>query len=282
MRTINKHNIERKIGSVHVARRNLKAGEARLSQASRLLESIPFGQPIIEGRRNFYKPLHKRIDSACRTINEWERKAEDREALTEKVEAMIGRGVSEVAVTGKGKYASVGVRTSVNNLDYLRKELAELELKAEEAKRKNKENRKLFSGKTIKWMYDNGYKKHVDWIAQRDNMVETRPDAVAYKNFRITTYDTNSAKIKDRRDKIARLERMQSVAEKAEENAALAEMLENGTLNQWQKQPVYYFISGMRKTAVMQTETGFVIPLRYAPSEENRAEVEEIVKRLNE
>ena len=108
-----------------------------------------------------------------------------------------------------------------------------------------------------------------------------QPDDSVPPVYMLKKYDTQSAKIKDRKEKIARLEKMAAVTENAKKNDVLTEYLANGTLSQWQKQPIYYFVSGMRKTAIMQTSDGFALTHKYYPSPDDLDAVQKIIDRLN-
>lgn len=100
---------------------------------------IPLGQPNIIGRPDIYKDINRKHAKAIKLLEE-EEKQEMRVEMLEKVEAFKDENelLKDVHVVGKSSYASVGAKTSVNNLDYFRNQLKELEQANEEAKAYNK------------------------------------------------------------------------------------------------------------------------------------------------
>lgn len=100
---------------------------------------IPFGQPNITGRRDIYKDVKRMHAKGIKLLDEQE-KQERRIEMLEKVEEYKSENelLKDVHVVGKTSYANVGAKTSVNNLDYFRNNLHELEKKNEEAKAYNK------------------------------------------------------------------------------------------------------------------------------------------------
>ncbi|WP_088840958.1 hypothetical protein [Listeria sp. ILCC797] len=106
--------------------------------------NIPFGQPNIIGRRDIYKDV-KRYYAKQRKLAKEQEKQEDRIAMLEDVEQFkqANQLVQDVHVVGKSEYATIGVKTSVNNLDYFRQKLIELEQANQEAKAFNKTKPKL-------------------------------------------------------------------------------------------------------------------------------------------
>lgn len=100
---------------------------------------IPFGQPNIIGRPDIYKKVNRYYDKAVRLRKE-EEKQEQRIEMLEKVESFKGENalLRDVHVVGKSGYATVGAKTSVNNLAYFKEQLKELEKLNEEAKAHNK------------------------------------------------------------------------------------------------------------------------------------------------
>lgn len=100
---------------------------------------IPLGQPNIIGRPDIYKDINRKHAKSFKLMKE-EEKQEMRIEMLEKVETFKDENelLKDVHVVGKSSYASVGAKTSVNNLDYFKNKLAELEKKNEEAKAYNK------------------------------------------------------------------------------------------------------------------------------------------------
>ncbi|HGW2884782.1 MULTISPECIES: hypothetical protein [Enterococcus] len=110
---------------------------------------IPFGQPNIIGRPDIYKKVNRYHDKAIQLMKE-EEKQEMRIDMLEKVADFKEENelLKDVHVVGKSSYATVGAKTSVNNLDYFRHQLQELEEANILAKQHNKE-KKLPRAKTF-------------------------------------------------------------------------------------------------------------------------------------
>ena len=102
-------------------------------------DKIPFGQPNIIGRRDIYKDLKRYYAKSINNSIEQE-KQEKRIEMLEKVDEVKNENstLKDVHVVGNSEYATIGAKTSVNNLDYFKAKLAELEAKNEEAKSYNK------------------------------------------------------------------------------------------------------------------------------------------------
>ena len=100
---------------------------------------IPFGQPVIIGRRDIYKDLKRHYGKSIENSIQQERQ-EKRIEMLEKVEEVKNENstLKDVHVVGASGYATVGAKTSVNNLEYFKAKLAELEKRNEEAKKYNK------------------------------------------------------------------------------------------------------------------------------------------------
>lgn len=100
---------------------------------------IPFGQPNIIGRPDIYKNVKRQYDKQ-RKLYEEEKKQENRVDMLEKVEDFKedNQLLKDVHVIGKSAYATVGAKTSVNNIDYFKEKLAALEATNEQAKAHNK------------------------------------------------------------------------------------------------------------------------------------------------
>ena len=100
---------------------------------------IPFGQPVIIGRRDIYKDLKRYYGKSIANSIEQD-KQEKRIEMLEKVEEVKNENstLKDVHVVGASGYATVGAKTSVNNLEYFKAKLAELEKRNEEAKKYNK------------------------------------------------------------------------------------------------------------------------------------------------
>ena len=100
---------------------------------------IPFGQPNIIGRPDIYKKVNQRYEKSRRLFQE-EEKQKRRIEMLEKVEMFKEENdtLKDVHVVGNSCYATVGAKTSVNNLDYFNQKLQELEEANEKAKAYNK------------------------------------------------------------------------------------------------------------------------------------------------
>lgn len=158
--------------------------------------------------------------------------------MLEKVEVFKEKNdtLKDVHVVGKTGYATIEAKTSVNNLDYFKKKLEELERLNVEAKLFNKTKPKI---------------KH-------------------------KTYGTEITKLKR---KIATLEEMakKDVNKKIGKHAQ--KLIDNGLVNQWKKQPIYYFVKGLKKVALELNEQGdFIMSKRYsAYSEEDEKYIKELL-----
>ena len=100
---------------------------------------IPFGQPVIIGRRDIYKDLKRYYGKSINNSIQ-QKKQENRIEMLEKVEEVKNENstLKDVHVVGNSSYATVGAKTSVNNLEYFKNKLSELEEKNEKAKAYNK------------------------------------------------------------------------------------------------------------------------------------------------
>lgn len=92
------------------------------------------------------------------------------------------------------------------------------------------------------------------------------------------TLGTEITKLKN---KIKILEEMKT----KDENKVLSEhaqsLIENGLVTQWQKKPIYYFVKGLRKVALVLNESGeFEKSKKYSPySDEDIKFVEKLLKK---
>ncbi|WP_271006325.1 hypothetical protein [Listeria seeligeri] len=102
-------------------------------------DRIPFGQPNIIGRRDIYKKVKQNYAKSRKLLIE-EEKQENRVEFLETLEEFKQENelLQDVHTVGKTSYASMGAKTSVNNLDYFRNKLQELEKANDEAKAFNK------------------------------------------------------------------------------------------------------------------------------------------------
>ena len=200
---------------------------------------IPFGQPVIIGRRDIYKDLKRYYGKSINNSIEQD-KQEKRIEMLEKVEEVKSENstLKDVHVVGNSAYATIGAKTSVNNLDYFKAKLSELEERNEEAKKYNK----------------------------------TKP-AVKMK-----TLGTEITKLKR---KIQMLEDIKAKDESKVLSQHAENLIANGLVTQWQKKPIYYFVKGLRKVALILNESGdFEASEKYsAYSDEDIEFVEKLLKK---
>ena len=102
-------------------------------------DQIPFGQPNIIGRTDIYKKVNAQYEKSRRLFKEEEEQKRKIEML-EKVQTFKTENdtLKDAIVVGNSGYANVGAKTSVNNLDYFKEKLEELEQLNVEAKQYNK------------------------------------------------------------------------------------------------------------------------------------------------
>ena len=218
----------------------LKTEQTELMKAIRKEhDSIPFGQPVIIGRRDIYKDLKRYYGKSIANSIEQD-KQEKRIEMLEKVEEVKSENsaLKDVHVVGNTSYATIGAKTSVNNLDYFKAKLSELEKRNEEAKAYNK----------------------------------TKPVV------KMKTLGTEITKLKR---KIQMLEEMKA----KDENKVLSDhaesLIKNGLVTQWQKKPIYYFVKGLRKVALVLNESGdFEASKTYSAYSDSDVEyVEKLLKK---
>ena len=218
----------------------LKEEEKELMKAIRKEhDSIPFGQPNIIGRRDIYKDVKRYRAKSIANVYEQD-KQEKRIEMLEKVEEVKNENsaLKDVHVVGNSAYATIGAKTSVNNLEYFKAKLSELIEKNEEAKKYNK----------------------------------SKP-AVKMK-----TLGTEITKLKR---KIQMLEDMKAKDESKVLSQHAQNLIANGLVTQWQKKPIYYFVKGLRKVALVLNESGdFEASKKYSPYSDDDVEfVEKLLKK---
>ena len=201
---------------------------------------IPFGQPNIIGRKDIYKDVKRYYAKSIANSIEQE-KQEKRIEMLEKVDEAKNENskLKDVHIVGNSGYATVGAKTSVNNLDYFKAKLAELEAKNEEAKKYNK----------------------------------TKP-AIKKK-----TLGTEITKLKR---KIETLEAMKSKDDKKVVGQHAQSLIDNGLVTQWQKKPIYYFVKGLRKVALVLNDLGdFEVSKKYSADSDSDIEFVEKLLKIN-
>ncbi|MBC1318499.1 hypothetical protein [Listeria booriae] len=107
-------------------------------------DMIPFGQPNIYGRGDIYKKVNRHYEKATK-LREEQEKQEDRIKMLENIEEFKQENelLADLHVVGSSGYATIGAKTSVNNLDYFRNKLKQLEADNEKAKAYNKTKPKV-------------------------------------------------------------------------------------------------------------------------------------------
>ena len=193
----------------------LKEEEKELMKAIRKEKDlIPFGQPVIIGRRDIYKDLKRHYGKSIANSIEQD-KQEKRIEMLEKVEEVKSENLAlkDVHVVGASGYATIGAKTSVNNLEYFKEKLVELEKRNEEATAYNK----------------------------------TKPAV------KMTTLGAEITKL---RNKVKMLEEMKAKDESKVLSEHAQSLIANGLVTQWQKKPIYYFVKGLRKVALVLNESG--------------------------
>jgi len=200
---------------------------------------IPFGQPVIIGRRDIYKDLKRYYGKSIANSIEQD-KQKRRIEMLEKVEEVKSENsaLKDVHVVGNSAYATIGAKISVNNLEYFKAKLVELEKINEEAKAYNK----------------------------------TKP-AVKMK-----TLGTEITKLKR---KIQMLEEMKDKDENKVMSEHAENLISNGLVTQWQKKPIYYFVKGLKKVALVLNESGdFEESKKYSAYSDSDIEfVEKLLKK---
>ena len=200
---------------------------------------IPFGQPNIIGRKDIYKDLKRHYGKSIENSIQQD-KQEKRIEMLEKVEEVKSENstLKDVHVVGVSGYATIGAKTSVNNLEYFKSKLSDLEKRNDEAKAYNK----------------------------------TKP-AVKMK-----TLGTEITKLKR---KIQMLEDMKAKDENKVLSQHAQSLIDNGLVTQWQKKPIYYFVKGLRKVALVLNESGdFETSKKYSADSDSDIEfVEKLLKK---
>ena len=218
----------------------LKEEEKELMKAIRKEKDlIPFGQPVIIGRRDIYKDLKRHYGKSIANSIEQD-KQEKRIEMLEKVEEVKSENLAlkDVHVVGASGYATIGAKTSVNNLEYFKEKLVELEKRNEEATAYNK----------------------------------TKPAV------KMTTLGAEITKL---RNKIKTLEEMKAKDETKVLSDHAQNLIAKGLVTQWQKKPIYYFVKGLRKVALVLNESGdFEKSKKYSAYSNNDIEfVEKLLKK---
>ena len=218
----------------------LKEEENELTKAIRKEHDlIPFGQPVIIGRRDIYKDLKRYYGKTIANSIEQE-KQEKRVEMLEKVEEVKSENstLKDVHVVGNTSYATIGAKTSVNNLEYFKEKLAELEEKNEKAKTYNK----------------------------------TKPVV------KMKTLGTEITKLKR---KIQMLEEMKAKDENKVLSQHAQSLIDSGLVTQWKKKPIFYFVKGLRKVALVLNESGdFEASKKYSADSDSDVEfVEKLLKK---
>lgn len=93
----------------------------------------------------------------------------------------------------------------------------------------------------------------------------------------------SSVKLKDAKETVSMLESMKVKSEQSDNEMSelTKELIENGSVNQWAKKPIYYFVKGLRKIALEIDELGeFKVSKRYpAATEDDKEFVARLLKK---
>lgn len=175
---------------------------------------IPFGQPNIIGRGDIYKTINRMHDKSVAQFKEIQ-KQEDKVKMLEEVSKVQSENLKlkDVHVVGKSEFATIGAKTSVNNLDYFRDRLAFLEESNAEIKSYNK----------------------------------TKP---------AKKLKTLGTKITQLKDKIKMLEDMEAKDKNKVVSEHAQSLIDKGLVTQWQKKPIFYFVKGLKKVALVLNDLG--------------------------
>lgn len=206
------------------------------------VKRIPLGQPNIEGRRDIYKDL-KKYDKKAKKLQTEIDEQKIRIDKLEKVHNFKNDNelLQDIHVVGKSSYATVGAKTSVNNIVYFEDKLQKLEEKNRLAKEYNKNREK--------------------------------------GSMKCCTYGAEITKLKNKIEYLKKMQE-QAFENENTMSEKTKTLIESGAVNQWKKKPIYYFVQGLQKVALTIDESGeFVISPRYAPTnDEDKAFVEELLK----
>lgn len=221
----------------------LYAERAEVSNsASEEFKNIPLGQPNILGRKDIYAK-GKQYSEKTQRLTDSIKRQEAYIAKLEKIEQVKTDNelLKDVHVVGNSEYATIGAKTSVNNLEFFKVKLVELEKSNEEAKAHNRNRSK---GE----MKARTYGAEITQLKKKIQYIET--------------LKLKADKAKD------------NISEHAQS------LIDSGKVNQWQKKPIFYFVKGLRKVALEINEEGeFEISKHYpVTNAEDARYVEELLK----
>ncbi|MEY8443336.1 hypothetical protein AALA52_03630 [Lactococcus ileimucosae] len=217
---------------LELAERKLERLKNELVSAKSPMDGAPLGQPIV-------------MNSAGKRIARQLKKYQERQfAKLEEIqeqEKRVEKLQWQERMKAQGKNPSGGLIKSVENLELWKQRVEHLEFVRD---------------------YNKKHKLPVNTPYYPDE-----------KNGRdIWFYD--AARLKDAKETVERLTALKEQSEQAASkmSALTRELIESGQVNQWKKQPIYYFVSGLRKVALEIDDNGdFQISKRYpARSEEDK------------
>lgn len=87
------------------------------------------------------------------------------------------------------------------------------------------------------------------------------------------------ATIRRYKKKLVELKQQAKETESMPESAK--KLVETGKLNQWKKHPTIYFIKGLRKVALELKAGRFEVSSKYAPKDDERQVVSDLLKEVN-
>lgn len=118
--------------------------------------------------------------------------------------------------------------------------------------------------------------------AKLSELVEKNEEAKSYNKtkpaIKMKTLGTEITKL---RNKIQMLEDMKSKDESKVLSQHAQDLIDNGLVTQWQKKPIYYFVKGLRKVALVLNESGdFEESKKYSAYRDSDVEfVEKLLKK---
>jgi len=196
------------------------------------------GQPMNDKGRagiRFMKRHEQIMKKGCRIYRETQKQT-DRVEMLEVVESFKKEHelLKDVHVVGKTSYANIGAKTSVNNLDYFRDKLENLIIENEQIKATNKKYKRTDQ-------YGDKYQRPKGTEIRKLKNKISYLESIEQKTKTDTNIMTNKTK----------------------------KLIESGKVRQWKKKPVYYFVQGLHKVALIINDIGeFETTWKYAPTTE--------------
>lgn len=113
--------------------------------------------------------------------------------------------------------------------------------------------------------------KNIEALKQR---IKKQEDDIAKGNV----HNYSKAYLRKDKKKLELLEQLKEQADKSENimSAKTKELIDNGQVRQWQKKPIYYFVTGLRKVALIIDENG-----QFKVSNQYPTKTDEDLKHIN-